>query len=367
MADRHGPLRTPVGWFAERVNGGVVSDGAVVVDGDDIGVDELSVPHLDGFGPVPGGRMSVLAPAGIRASDEVSPADLLVLVPGNGSSTDEISVNEGTAYGGPLGSFLPGRSWFPDDPFEPNDRWWPKRYDPGAGSVADGRVLVSIGDRSPVEVFGGAGDTGNNPFDTGNNPFDTGNNPFDTGNNPFLVATPASAVGDGSFGSLRPGEILDAGRPAPLGGATFGLSVLATPNASVAGQSANPLVGESTETMLRREAARRMLKRAGITDAEDVEWLSGPTTVSDVPDGTEFTLLGAEARLESFQGVVSGTDGPWRVVVHVARATPDDHVVAAGVQRSPLGTASASAKKGDTTLVPAREYMASTVDRLAIE
>jgi hypothetical protein len=364
-----GPLRKVTGRFVERVNGGVVSDGAVVVDGVDLGIDELPLPFLDGFGPVPGEHVGILAPAGIRDGEEVDHADLLVLVPAAGSRAEEIQVESEAFYEGPAGAFLTGTEWRQGDGSASlSAQWWPKRYDEAAAPSSDSKTLVVLGEDGPGEVFGSA-DTGNDPFATGNNPFDTGNNPFLTGNNPFLLAAPGDVMlhVDDPF---APSELFDAGRPAPLGGVTFGMSVLSTPNASVAGQSANPLVGVETEALLQREEARRALEHAGVTDADEVEWLAGPTPVSDVPDGTEFVLLGEDARLESFTGAVSGEDGPWWVAVHVARATPDDHVVAAGVQRAPLGTGAAAAKQGDTTLLgrtllPAREYMASTVDRLS--
>ena len=96
--------------------------------------------------------------------------------------------------------------------------------------------------------------------------------------------------------------------------------------------------------------------------------------------GHLIDLLGTETAIESFTGVVSGREGPWWASVHVARGTPDDHVVAAGVQRAPLGTANAAAntgdatrhlpvaaKTGDTALLAGREYTVSVVERLAIE
>jgi hypothetical protein len=54
-------------------------------------------------------------------------------------------------------------------------------------------------------------------------------------------------------------------------------------------------------------------------------------------------MLGTEAELESFGGAVTGEAGPWLVGVHVARVTDDDHVVAAGVQRTPVAVGGDSA------------------------
>jgi hypothetical protein len=360
MADRHGPLRTPAGWFVERVNGGAISQGAALVYGDDLGVDALSTPFLENVSSVSAENVSILVPAGLRAGEQGDSGDVLVFLNGSGIDSDTVSVAEGNVFEASAGAALPSRSWLDDGSSVPSATW--------LNGDIDGRIdgstplLLATGDRSLRDVFGEQA--------TGNNPFDTGNNPFDTGNNPFLVAAPGDvALGDESPVPEEVKPLMDAARPAPLGGATFGMGVLSTPNASVAGQSANPLVGVGTERLLQREETRRMLKRAGVTDADEVEWLHGPKRAyregKDPEHATDF--LGTETAIESFTGVVSGRDEPWWVAVHVARATPDDHVIAAGVQRTPLGTGTAAAKKGDTTLAPAREYMASTVERLVVE
>ena len=369
MPDRMGPLRKLPVRFTARVNGGVVSDGAIVVDGGDLGIGELALPGLGGLGPVPGERATILAPAGIREGDGVEPRDILVLIPVAAGETDEVAVEGGRFFEGPVGAFLPGTDWqTAGETGPPSDRWWPKRYDPGSAPSAESPVLIALGDEEPGSVFGTA-DTGNNPFLTGNNPFLTGNNPFLTGNNPFLVAAPASVVefeGDG----WEMADVFDAGWPAPLGGATFGLSVLSTPDASIAGQSANPLVDLDTDELLQREEAQGMLAQAGITDADDLEWLAGPTRIADVEGPTTVSLLGEETELESYTAVVAGGQNPWWVGLTAARATPDDHVIALGMQRAPIGTGRRAAKNGDTTLfvrglAAGRRYMSAVVEGLS--
>ncbi|MFC7133195.1 MULTISPECIES: hypothetical protein [Salinibaculum] len=86
-----------------------------------------------------------------------------------------------------------------------------------------------------------------------------------------------------------------------------------------------------------------------MTDADDVEWLSGPTPASDNPDGTQFiedspdgtTILDEETDLRSFLGVVNDDAGPWGVAVHIARVEHahdggTDVAVAAGVHSWPV-------------------------------
>jgi hypothetical protein len=162
-----------------------------------------------------------------------------------------------------------------------------------------------------------------------------------------------------------PRRVFDAGVAAPLAGATFGLGVLSTPDADAAGQSANPLVGIETASLLERDAARRMLRRAGVTDADEVEWLAGPQAASGGESGEGTSMLGTTTDIEQFLGVVVGDTGPWGVGVHVARVTDDDHVIAAGVDRRPLASADGflDADHG-TRLGRARELMVETVGRL---
>lgn len=136
-------------------------------------------------------------------------------------------------------------------------------------------------------------------------------------------------------------DIYDTGVSLYGGGSTFGLGALTTPDASVGGESANPIVGMETEELLQSGAGRRMLARAGLTDADEVEWVAGPKTFD--PDGPavrypEPTLVGEETIPETFGGVVSGEDGPWGIVVSIARRTDDDHIIAASVIRRPVAT-----------------------------
>lgn len=175
-------------------------------------------------------------------------------------------------------------------------------------------------------------------------------------------------------------DVYDRGVALPLGGGTFALGALATPNAQVGGQSANPLVGMGTEQLLQQRPTREVLAQAGLTDAEAVEWLAGPRAISSGGE-VSTTLLGTETAVERFLGVVSSEDGPFGVSVKTARVTPDDHVVAASVLRRPVGTAeggmaavegsgwgmvsaSSGSEDGQQLNVQAREFTAETMARL---
>ena len=134
-------------------------------------------------------------------------------------------------------------------------------------------------------------------------------------------------------GPQQVSDVFDVGGPAPLAGATLGLAFFSTPDASIAGQSANPLVGAETTALPERDVTRRVLARAGVSDAETIEWLDGPRPIDPDAPALSMELLGTRTGMESFQGVVSGEDGPWRVGIHAGRITDDSHVIAAGVHR----------------------------------
>lgn len=139
---------------------------------------------------------------------------------------------------------------------------------------------------------------------------------------------------NGAYYPLPAGELFNQG-VAPTGGATYGMGVLSTPAAKVAGQSLNPIHGVDFGTLLTSDEARGLLREAGVTHAGDVEWLSGPEAVA-VGGQSPFTLLGEDAEQGTFVGVVSGEHGPWSVVANLARVVAEDLVVAVGIQRRPL-------------------------------
>ncbi|ELZ88524.1 hypothetical protein C453_01630 [Haloferax elongans ATCC BAA-1513] len=200
-------------------------------------------------------------------------------------------------------------------------------------------------DQSFADIFGMDLDAlGGRPVELGET--------FDAKN---LIVT---SVGNSLFNWEFPDEydvLFKHGRPAALGGAVFDLAVLSTPSASVAGVEANPIVSMDSETLLTEDTARTLLGKVGISDADDVRWVEGPKRLSrdgylaldeeiadNVPESltpSEPTIIDEQTTIETYAGVVSGQHGPWAVGIHVARATPDDHVMAIGMQRTPLESA----------------------------
>lgn len=125
-------------------------------------------------------------------------------------------------------------------------------------------------------------------------------------------------------------------KPAPLRGSTFGIGFFSTPAAEIEGESLNPISQLGLRNILRSPRARGMLRDAGATDADDVEWLQGPEEALDAAE-EEIVFLGKKTELKTFTGLVSGDVGPWSVAVHVARVNVEsDIVIGAGVQRTPF-------------------------------
>ena len=323
MPDRHGPMRS-----------------AVVAGASDVGVGAVPLPFFEGEPTISGERVNLVVPAVAATGDGgVSAGNTIAML--NPPFTDERPVN-GSAFSVPMGKAIPGSQWSGSGesgdlgPAFPLGRLWPKRYLPDEAG-ADTQVLFPIGGRDPEELFGLA--PGELPGEQ------VEGKPF-TGES--LVAVSGDLVlGDRSF---DPAEVFDVGGPVPNGGASYGMGVLATPNAEFAGQSANPLTGISLQELLTHDMAQQMLANAGITEGESVEWRTEPVEVADVPDGAEFAnvpdgtafedvaILDETAETKTFAGVIGGIDYPWLVVVNLARAVPDDVVIAAGIQRTPVGS-----------------------------
>jgi hypothetical protein len=385
MPDKSAIGSTLVGSLIERVNGGQLSNGAVLAPGGSIGLEDLALDQLAEQPTVRGDDLTVVAPAGLRtgfgkAMDKVGKAALIV---GPGGSTDEDAVEVAASRDdGGGGVFVTeAKRFFPAGAagtasdktanfdktasFTPGLGEW---LDPGATAIKledpglpeDSDVLLFTGEYTPEEIFGTpAEESPLTPVDAGAT--------FETANTVF--AAPAGVAFDGGDATTPVRAVFDAGSPAPLYGVTFGMGVLSTPDEQVAGESVSPLSGTDTLELLQREEAQTLLERAGVTDAEDVQWLAGPERVA-IEDDLEVAVFGEspdDPGLESFAGVVSGDEGPWRVGVHVVRATPDDHLVVAGTHRWPTLSAEDAGtvvEEPPVSMARARELLAEAAGRL---
>ncbi|MEF8772531.1 DUF6517 family protein, partial [Halodesulfurarchaeum sp.] len=239
-----------------------------------------------------------------------------------------------------------------------------------SGGTDGGKVLVIAGDQSN-EVDGGSEETllgtdmGLQPANAGEEiPMADTRFAIVDAKNPSLGEDRLQMEGSETVSSET---LFDAGAPAPLAGATFSLGTLSTPDVSVAGQSANPLGSMDTTELLQHDTARKIIVRAGLTDGVTAEWIDGPREVSGEYEPQTVTVLDTDSTLRSFVGVVSGTDGPWAVGVHVARVMAEDRVVVAGVHRHPIGSRETGFETGDgwrQTISRARDYMDTACGRL---
>jgi hypothetical protein len=282
--------------------------------------------------------------------------------------------------------------WVAETGWHPGQTWIPR--DPAYGTDAGATTSETDGPMPTTLAFVPAetsfGDAFGIDLDAVNG------RPVEEGETLEVRSTTVASVGNALFEfEFTDGydALFTEGRPAALGGAIFKLGVLSTPSPSAAGFDANPLVGMDSQALLEDGNMRNFLGDLGISDGESVQWVSGPDRLpvdgyleidgelaANLPDGLNTappTLLGNEAPIESFAGVISGKNGPWAVGIHLSRATPDDHVIVAGIQRTPLSTVggrSGSADNATSNLFPiitwlnwyrdARALMRVTVDRL---
>lgn len=375
MVDRMGPLRTLVGRFVERTNGGRISDGAVVVSAADLGVEEVPIGTVAGTPTVPGDLVSVVVPSGGRnIKIEISKVEhTMVLVPGEalGDRPIELADDGGRVVG--LSELLPDGSWTPtESDGGPGSGWLTSRAATEKIEISVEKVEraklapVSTGSSGWGEAFGleEAKLPGRDP-----EPDET----FEPGRTLLALTGRALVESWPEDDPPVPSGRLDFGdavpTPAPMGGVTFSMAVLSTPTASVAGKSANPLTEVDTTKLLRREEAKQLLTRAGISDVDGLAWAAGPEPVEPGEGPTTVTLLGTETEIESFVGVVEGDAGPWGVGVHFVRADADDHVIVVGVHRRAVGSAdgTVAALREGNDLVEARKLLAETVRQLSAD
>lgn len=214
-----------------------------------------------------------------------------------------------------------------------------KLHPPPDNFAEEGQVLVAPTETSPEEMFGlSAEEMPGKRVETGET--------VSTGEGTVIVVDSGgltAGTGDAAEPvSARPKETFDVGSPIPLGGASFGMGVVSTPTAEVGGKKQNPFATKDIETLLQSEQATSMLSQAGLTDGDDVEWLRGPNpaTFREGKDPDHIEMLDEEGEFKSFVGIVNGDEGPWGVGLHVARVLTDgEAVIAAGGQRTPVGTA----------------------------
>lgn len=368
---------TVLGRWLRTENDGQLSRGAVVATGADIGLEAVPVRQVAGTPTLGGDQFGVIAAAGARskfgkAMDKVGKAALLVA---RGDSTGEEAVDvvcpacdgdpaahvtPADEFFLPAGSFVPG--WQTDKTIDKTASFAGRRAFKLDSPTPDlERVLLFTGGRPPEAVFGGTAD------DLGAEPVPAGET-FEA--KTTVIAGPVDTMLGEADASVGVRRAFNEGVPAPTSGASFGMGVLSTPNAEVAGESASPLVERPTAEVLTDERVRDLLERTGLTDASEVRWLTGPEPV-EVDDEATVTIFGGEPDppgLQSFTGTVEGEVAPWRVGVHVVRATDEDHVVVAGSHRWPVGS-----EEGGTTIlsvpspptmVRARELLVEAVARL---
>jgi|GEM_PF-1343638 len=306
----------------------------------DFGLDRLAVGSDASVFADPS-KATLLIPEQAFGELTVPAALTLAMFDGSAIDADEVTVQAS-------GFEVPGPAWFPDSKWYPGSKWdsgspWYPGSQRAPEDPTDLRVVVLHGESN---AFSRANAFGRSESESPGERIEPGDT-FDSTDPNTVYVVP----GDVATGSDRLDAADTTTFPAPMGGQSYGFATLATPNASLAGQSGNPLTEMPFGELLRHDAAREMLRTAGATDAGSVEWIAGPTAVdleSESQGGSEsppepisnwadgHSILGQSAETATFVGVVSGEAHPWVTVVNLARVSPDDVVIAAGIQRVPL-------------------------------
>lgn len=289
--------------------------------------------YVDGDATVDPNEVTVIVPERARHDGEVRLEELLTLHHADALGVDELTSRGANNYLVDARDVIPPKSFHPDTSWSswtPDDRWvagHDSHWIPDEPSSL--RCLVCLGEQSPADVF----DVEEMP----GRRLEEGES-VETAATLVLIPAPKEYPGDVAVPEWR--SVFDAGIPSMVRGATYGLGVMATPNAEIEGESVNPLAQIGLQELLTSDVARDFLRRVGVTDADEVEWIRGPNKTGGAVWGVDDTvsILDEETAVESFAGVVSGRAGPWAVAIHAAKATPDDVVFAAATHRRPIGT-----------------------------
>jgi hypothetical protein len=352
-------MRTGIGQFVASVNSGTISAGAVVAPLDSDAWGESALNDTDS-------NLAGVVPAGARGGEGVSPQDVLILAE-NGSQEMTYGLE-------PSGAYIPGTTWIPSTNWIPGTTWIPENLDgvgvlvPNAEATMERMGIDELPEDAETVEQGETVEAENIIIATFGDEelYPEGTNHYPEGTNTGILPEEPPFPDEQLFtdNPLAP-SLFDGGVQAPLGGVSFGMGVFSTPSAEVAGQDTNPLIDSASAELLNRNETTDLLSNAGISDAENVEWEAGPESVEIDEVEIDYEpprLLGEETELELFAGVVSGGEAPWGVTLGIVRGTPDDHVIAIGVNRRPVGT-----DDGGLSAVRDDQHVINNMARMVVE
>lgn len=329
------PRPTLVERFAGFAPGATPGSGAAInAVATELELGQSNPSYVEGDTPVPGDRITVVIPERARHDGELHHGKLMALHHAEALGVDELTSRGENNY------LVEGRQILPDREMAPSDKpdWRPdERWIPGQeplwlpDDLSSLRCIVCLGERSPDSLFG-IDEMPGRRLDDGET--------IATENTLVFVPAPKEYPGLDDW-SGTPEDVFDAGYPTPMGGPTYALGVIATPNAEVGGESINPVARMGMEELLVSDLAYEVLPQAGLTDAEEVEWIRGPEEAQDIVNWLPFdtvSVLESDVPLECYTGVVSGIHGPWAVAIHMGKVTDEDVVIPAAIHRRPVGT-----------------------------
>jgi hypothetical protein len=325
---------TAAAGFATAIDDSVPPVGRNVL-ATEFDVEEVPFP-AEGSPSVPPEYAGVFAPASARVDGEGAPDELLTVLAGS-EMPEEVTVgNENTrVFEGPAfmpstdwfsgATWVPGSMWVTGRDWVPGSMWIPMKSEAIPKDPETARVVVSGGDQS-LEDLGIVDGILGEKLDVGET----------VSSENTLFAYPGSEWFPGSEWSPR--RVFDAGVSAEMGGAGAGVALLSTTGGGGA------LTAMAPGDLLTSVAGKRALAMAGATDADEVEWLAGPTRLDDTdhfnPEnhayGGEFFVDVAPEEVVAHGGVVAGASGPRAVITHVCAPGTRLSVV---VDATPVGSA----------------------------
>jgi hypothetical protein len=115
------------------------------------------------------------------------------------------------------------------------------------------------------------------------------------------------------------------------------MAAVSTPRGEVLGQQFNPLANQDIETMLQSERAQDLLANTGRgangSMPNSLEWERDPEKV----ESEAVSLVGADAEVQAFGGLVEGSDAPLFLLGTLARAVDESVVITARTLALPVG------------------------------
>lgn len=340
--------------------GNGMGEPVTVIRVSDAGYDSVGLSIGEREGEVAADRVNLVVPASALSDGEIVPAGALALTPlaaledsggewlQSGSSDGEIRPDEVFEPGAERLRLVPVEDVFPADdwtsPAESVSDAALSRWVPGTDVDASGTVLVATGERTIEDVFGTPAEELPGRLLEEGETVDA---------RETILAGPADQFVPGGPIWVWD-ELVEGGRPAPLGGATFGLGLFVTPRDDR--HEGWPRPDGDLGSILRSERGRELVG-SFVLDPGDrwpLAWREGPADVGVVRRASHELGDGGEVAVRSYVGAVDIGESAAAVGLHAGHVAYEDvDVTVVGGQWTPIGAYPASVQTpGDPSIDP---------------